>query len=153
MTPIILSVTHIRQARDGDCVPVCTLMALIYMGAAVNFDQLVRLLDTRWFGTTSYKIRELEKLGMTVVYKRGDLQELHEHLLNNRPCIAFVNTGELPYWDRAIDHAVVVVGLDDEHVYSNDPDLPFGPIAIPHGDFDLAWLERDEYYATFARRE
>ena len=27
------------------------------------------------------------------------------------------------------------------------------PIAVSLGDFDLAWLERDEYYATFLRRE
>ena len=99
------------------------------------------------------KIRELERLGVTVVHKQGTLDEIHQHLSNNRPCIAFVKTGNLPYWKRDIDHAVLVVGLDDQIVYLNDPDHERAPVEISRGDFDLAWLERDEYYATFLRRE
>lgn len=29
----------------------------------------------------------------------------------------------------------------------NDPHMPDAPIAVPRGDFDLAWLERDGAFA------
>jgi uncharacterized protein YvpB len=64
-----------------------------------------------------------------------------------------VRTGELPYWTYQTDHAVVVVGFDEGHVYVNDPDRPGAPIAVPVGDFELAWLERDYAYALIAPSE
>jgi hypothetical protein len=38
--------------------------------------------------------------------------------------------------------------MDDTHVYLNDPALPNAPILVSRGDFELAWLERDEFYAV-----
>ncbi len=38
-------------------------------------------------------------------------------------------------------------------VYLNDPARPNAPIEVSHGDFDLAWLEQDEFYAALMRRE
>jgi len=32
-------------------------------------------------------------------------------------------------------------------IYVNDPHFDDAPIAVPRGDFELAWLERDYYYA------
>ena len=40
--------------------------------------------------------------------------------------------------------------MNEEEIYINDPAFARAPIAITHGDFDLAWLERDEYYAVLA---
>lgn len=56
---------------------------------------------------------------------------------------------ELPYWSSSTDHALVVVGYDEAHIFVNDPDRPEAevPISIPRGDFELAWLERDYFYA------
>ena len=34
----------------------------------------------------------------------------------------------------------------------NDPAFEEAPKVVSRGDFDLAWLERDEVYATFLRR-
>ena len=31
--------------------------------------------------------------------------------------------------------------------YVNDPAQPAGPTSVPAGDFELAWLERDYFYA------
>ena len=62
-----------------------------------------------------------------------------------------MTTGELHYWLRSTEHALLVVGMDDEDVYVNDPQLTFGPIKILIGEFDLAWLEHDEKYATITR--
>lgn len=153
MNSIILPVDHIRQGPENDCVAVCAAMVLKYLGLSVAYDKLLRLLKANWFGISSFRVRELEKLGITVIYKQGDLIELYEHLSNGRPCIAFVRTSELPYWSQATDHAVVVAGLDNTFVYLNDPNFDNYPIRVSHGDFDLAWIERDEYYATFIRRE
>jgi predicted double-glycine peptidase len=66
------------------------------------------------------------------------------------PVIVPLRTGELPHWSENIDHAVVVVGMDEHSVYLNDPAFATAPIQVPHGDFDLAWLEREEYYAVLA---
>lgn len=62
--------------------------------------------------------------------------------------VAFIKTGEPPYWNADSDHAVVVVGIDDMYIYLNDPDFARAPMQVSHGDFGLAWLERDEFYAV-----
>ena len=41
----------------------------------------------------------------------------------------------------------LVVGYDESHLYVNDPNRSEASIAVPRGDFELAWLERDYYYA------
>lgn len=89
-------------------------------------------------------------MGVTVVYQRGMLTDLHTFLLKGSPIIVPVRTIELPHWDADTDHAVVVVGMNEEEIYVNDPAFERAPIAITRGDFDLAWLERDEYYAVLA---
>ena len=49
-------------------------------------------------------------------------------------------------------HAVVVVGIDDEMVYLNDPAFANAPQVVSHGDLLLAWLEMEEYYAIIQQR-
>ncbi len=147
-----LSVPHIRQHQNGECVAACAAMVLEYLDVAFSYDQLLSLLKINWFGTAASRIRSLEKLGIVVIYKQGTLQELSEHLSEGRPCVAFVRTSELPYWSENNDHAVVVVGLDERYIYLNDPAFPDAPKQVSRGDFDLAWLERDEYYATMTRK-
>ncbi len=51
------------------------------------------------------------------------------------------------------NHAVVVTGLDDDYIYLNDPAFTNAPIQVRRGDFDLAWLAQDEYYALLMRRD
>lgn len=153
MSPIILAVPHVPQRQQGECLAACAAMVLAYLGLSVTYDQLLQLLRVDWFGTPASNIRELGNLGLNVFYQGGTLADLKGHLSNNQPCIAFLKTGELPYWDESIDHAVVVVGVDDQSIFLNDPAFPNAPIQVSHGDFDLAWLERDEFYATFIWQE
>ena len=152
MKPIHLPIRHIRQRNPGECLTACAKMALDFLGVSVTYDHLVKLLKIESFGAVFSKVRELEQVGVQVIYKRGTLEELHDHLSNNRPCIALVWTGELPYWQSSTFHAVVVAGLDDQSVYLNDPDFPDAPVQVSHGDFGLAWLERDELYAALMKR-
>ena len=68
-------------------------------------------------------------------------------MTNNQPAIIFLKTSQLPYWGEATDHAVVLVGMDNQFAYLNDPVFTNAPISVPIGDFDLAWLERDEFFS------
>lgn len=76
---------------------------------------------------------------------------MFQNLSANHPCIAFVKTGQLPYRGDNSDHAIVIVGMDEQRVYVNDPELDIAPLPVPLGNFDLAWLERDEMYAVITR--
>jgi ABC-type bacteriocin/lantibiotic exporter with double-glycine peptidase domain len=152
MSSTFLQIDHIQQRADGECMAACAAMILSYINVRVNYNQLINLLHITPIGTASFRVLELEKLNITVVYKQGTLDELREHLANNRPCLAFVDSAQLPYSRLASNHAVVVSGMDETQIYLNDPDLDYAPVAIPIGDFDLAWLERDEYYAAFLKR-
>ncbi len=127
-------------------------MVLDYLGLPAPYEQLLKLLDVQWYGTPSFNIRAIEQLGVDVIYRQGTLAELRDHLSRNCPAIVFVVTDELPYTTRRTDHAVVVVGMDRDYVYLNDPAAVTVPVPVPLGDFELAWLERDEYYAVLMRR-
>jgi ABC-type bacteriocin/lantibiotic exporter with double-glycine peptidase domain len=149
MTAIILSVPHIPQRDQGECLAACAAMMLRYMGRPANYNQLLKLLQVRTsIGAPSSNIRKLETPGLTVIYEQGSWAKLESHLAQNRPCLAFVQTGELPYWEERSEHAVVVVGLDEAFIYLNDPAFPDAPIRTSRGEFDLAWLEQDESYAV-----
>lgn len=149
-SPVRLSVQHVQQRTDGECLVACAAMIFVYLGLPFDYRRGVRLLRIRpQIGTPFFQIRELGKLGISVTYKQGTLLDLHAYLIQGLPCIVGVQTGELPYWQAInVQHAVVVVGLDSEFIYLNDPAFVNAPIQVPLGDFDLAWLEQDEVFAV-----
>jgi uncharacterized protein YvpB len=55
------------------------------------------------------------------------------------------------YWTYATDHAVLVVGYDEQAVYINDPAFEQAPQRVSRADFELAWLEFDYRYAVIWR--
>lgn len=148
--PVRLPVQHIQQQAEADCLIACTAMIFEYRSLPFDYQKIWRLLRVRpQLGTPFFQIRELGKLGVTVTYKRGTLPELHACLTQNLPCIVGVQTGELPYWQATnTQHAVVVVGLDSDWIYLNDPAFLNAPVQVSLGDFDLAWLEQGEFYAV-----
>ena len=149
MAATLLPVPHVPQREQGECLAACAAMMLSYLGHPVNYDKLIKLLRVRAnIGAPASNIRQLETLNVTVIYKQGAWGELQDHLEHNHPCTVLVQTGELPYWDESSDHAVVLTGLDDEFVYLNDPAFLEAPIRVSRGEFDLAWLEKDEVYAV-----
>ncbi|MDQ3250138.1 MAG: peptidase C39 family protein [Chloroflexota bacterium] len=140
---------HIRQQSTGECLAACAAMVLNYLGHFVDYQRLIKLLRIqRTVGTPFFHIHELKKLGISVTHQQGTLQQLHTHLTRRSPCITGVQTSQLPYWNHiSTPHAVVVVGMDSQFVYVNDPEFATAPIQVDLGDFDLAWLEHDEFYA------
>ena len=154
MPALLLPVPHIRQRQRGECLAACAQMVLTYMGRSVAYGRLLRLLRIKSeLGTLASNVRRLEALKVEVIFQPGDFDQLQDHLQQNQPCIAFIHTRELSYWTDDVDHAVVVVGLDEQHIYVNDPAFPSGPLTVDRGEFDLAWLEWDEKYAVLTSRD
>jgi hypothetical protein len=127
-------------------------MVLTYLGASFNAAQLARTLGIEpHAGAPFSNVQNLESLNMLVGYRRrGSLETLYTLLRHGWPIITSVETGPLPYWEINTGHAVVVVGMEPEHIFLNDPGMPDGPVRVLLGDFELAWLEQDELYAVLA---
>lgn len=150
MVTLPLLVPHLQQRQPGECLAACAAMVLDYLGIPANYDYLLKLLKINPnVGTPAYNIVELQTLGVDVLYEQGNLALLNTHLQNNHPCIAMVQTRELPYWDGLENsHAVVVTGLVDDTIYLNDPAFTRFPLRVGRGYFELAWLEWDETCAV-----
>jgi uncharacterized protein YvpB len=129
-------------------------MILTNLRLRVTYEHLLKLLQVRsGYGTPASNIRHLETLNLEVNYRSlGTFEDLYDNLSQGQPCIAFLKTGELSYWTDNINHAVVVVGLDDQSIYFNDPAFPTAPIQLERREFDLAWLEWDETYVVVTPR-
>jgi len=125
-------------------------MVLGFVGRPVEYPQLLALLRIRNFGAPAGNIRNLAQVGLSVTYSVTDVDGLIRLLQEGIAAIIFLRTGDRPYWQHNSDHAVVVVGFDNDTqlIYLNDPYFDEAPIAVPLSDFELAWLERDYHYAV-----
>ncbi len=146
----LLPVSHRKQSQKADCLAACAAMVLNYIGRPCSYQRLLDLLSITPIGAPSSNILRLAQLGVSVVHDAGSLEELESQIAQGRPCIVFLDTGELPYWSEATFHAVVVVGMDNDYVYINDPAFDHAPQSVTWGDFDLAWIARGYYYATIS---
>jgi ABC-type bacteriocin/lantibiotic exporter with double-glycine peptidase domain len=144
----LLSVLHLQQQTESDCLPICVQMVLTYLGFDVSYTQLVKLLGTKQFGTSFWNIKRLEQLGATVTIDHLASTEIGSNLAVGLPVIACLNTADLSYWSQAVDHVVVVVGIDEQQVYVNDPSLKRGSYAVPIAEFELAQLQYDNLCAV-----
>lgn len=147
MPKVLLSVPHQPQQSDGDCLAACAAMVLAFLRRTVDYTRLLRLLRIRPHGAPAGNVRLLASLDLTVVYSKTDMAGLEAMLQQGHPVIVFVRTGELPYWTYSTDHALLVVGYDENRMFVNDPNRSEAPVAVPRGDFELAWLEHEYHYA------
>lgn len=115
-------------------------MVMEFAGRAAPYEQIRELLGTRWFGTPAANLFRLEKLNLRVELAELPWPGVREQLEQGRPVIAFVSTGDLPYWRLDTDHAVVVVGFEDERVFVNDPYFDAAPLMVPRTAFELSQL-------------
>lgn len=122
-------------------------MVLEFLGYSFSEAELVQRLGTKSFGTPAPNLRRLEKIGFSVIYESGALSTIQAHVQKGSPCLTFVQTGDLPYWDENTAHVIVVIGIDDDNIYVNDPAFDMAPQIISLDYFLLAWSEFDHRYA------
>lgn len=149
----LLPVPHHKQSNSGACLPASARMVLEFFGYTTSEAKLARRLDTQEFGTPAPNLHRLEQLGFAVIYESVTLAALRANLDTGLPCLVFVLTGDLPYWNENTSHVMVVVGIDDENLYVNDPAFDTAPQVIPLDYFLLAWSEFDHRCAVIRPRK
>jgi ABC-type bacteriocin/lantibiotic exporter with double-glycine peptidase domain len=148
-----LPVPHRLQLADGYCLPACVEMVLAYWGIEKEQAELAKQLQMiPDAGTPANRIRLLASNTIEVFYGHGELADLQAALNQNTPPIALVYTSELPYWDQAAAHAVVVLQIDEKTAVANDPAMTETAIRVPLGDFELAWDEMANLYALIIKK-
>ena len=135
----LLKVPHQTQIEDSWCLPACVAMVCAYWGRPEFQGDIARWLQTTEIGTPARNISRLKDYGFDATYLEGSLQFLSESLQQSIPCILFLRTGELPYWEIDTAHAIVVIGLDDQEIFLNDPFFEDAPKVVPVEEVLLAW--------------
>ncbi len=145
----LLPVLHYQQQRQSDCLVACTFMVLDYLQVPVNYQRVGKLLQAISGGTPFRNLRHIKSIGLSVLIEDGNIEILRKHLTSGLPPIVAVNTGQLlSYWSEQTDHAVVVLGIEDNLIYLNDPAFALAPQAVALAEFELAWLDEDYLYAV-----
>jgi hypothetical protein len=123
-------------------------MVLDYLNVPIAYSAIITQLHLQpGVGGPFRNLRHLEALGVEVLIKHGELGALRSQLENNLPAIVLVDTAQLSYWAEGTSHAVVVVGIEDDLIYLNDPAFPDAPKIISVNEFELAWIDLDQFYA------
>ncbi len=146
----LLNVSHWKQRQPADCLAACSAMVLQHLLVPLDYDHLVELFETQFYGTAFSNMRKLEEaMGLHVsISEWGGIEALEKHLNTGLPVLVNVNTKELTYWDREASHVVAVIGLENDVVIVNDPAFDDAPKRIPHGEFLLAWDEQYQRYGV-----
>ncbi len=113
--------------------------------------RLKRILGTTALGTPASNIKKLNSHKLRASYSQGTLDDIQQNLWTGNPCIVFVRTDEISHWESGTDHALVIVGIDDEFVYVNDPYFESAPIPVLIGEFMIGWIERQQYFSTITK--
>ena len=137
-----------RQRRDYDCLVACCKMVLDYLG--INKDE--HWLRTRLaIGdiTPFPNIKRLtDELGMvSVIAKWGEPTTFEPYIEAGLPVIVAVDTDSSNYWPYVANHAVVMIGFNNEMVFVHDPNQRESPLEVDIDTFMLAWSRRDFQYA------
>ena len=130
-------------------------MALAYLGVARSQQDLARRLGViQDIGAPASQILRLRTPPIEVVFRtEAKLDDIRQWLQRRAPVIAFVQTSFLSYWNGQIaQHAVVVVGIDEQLVYLHDPGKQDSVMTALIDEFWLAWDEMGLTFAVLYRR-
>jgi ABC-type bacteriocin/lantibiotic exporter with double-glycine peptidase domain len=144
----LLPVLHRRQQRQADCLAACAAMILDYFQVPIDYRDLVKRRRIESYGAPFTNLRYLESSSIQVQIQGGTIDSVREYLERGIPPIAFVNTEQLGYWNESTSHAVVVVGIEDNQIYVDDPAFADAPMAIPTDEFILGWIDLDQFFAV-----
>lgn len=151
---LLLGIRH-RQQQQADCLVACAAMVLDYLGIKTDYQWLQRKLGTSDAGTPFSNIERLQTdLNLFVETDKYGVVSLFERYLDlGLPVIVGVQTIEWAHWHGEItDHAVVVVGIDQDNdtIYIHDPFFSDAPIAMSLLQFQIGWTEGEGRYAVVA---
>ena len=144
-----LPISHRKQLHPSDCLSACAAMIVDHLGRPTPYARLMELLKiTPDLGAPASNILRLSALNISVDYRSGQIEDLIKLFTQSIPCIVFLNTLHLSYWSEATSHAAIVVGIDEQHVYLNDPFFDTAPQRASILEFELAWDDMDNTYAV-----
>lgn len=141
--PSVLNVVDIRQATPYTCGVSSSQVILNYFGIDKREDQLAGQFGTTEENGTSPSqiIAGLKSYGLTASLKENTtLEELKENIKNKIPTMVAIQAwSDNPPTDRNNEwedgHWVIVIGMDDQNVYFEDPVL-LGT---------RGWISKDEF--------
>ena len=150
----IIDVPHFPQESETGCLLACLQMVLAFHGIRRSQTSLARQLGWQSeIGLPGSVVARLGSSQLDVYYGSGTLDDLHSWLSRQEPVIVLVQASELPYWsEEPSQHAVVAVGMDQDHLFMLDPTLDDRVLPVPLGDFLLAWEAIDCRYAVLRMR-
>ncbi len=120
-----LPVPHFRQQLPHTCLPACVRMVLAYWGKEHSEEELAQALGTvPVLGTRPESVvAGLENMGYRALwFENATLERLLDLLVHDWPVVVFVRAADLPHGRIGL-HAVVVIGIEGEHVTCLDPSL------------------------------
>ena len=145
--PNLLPINSFQETlRAGMCGPASLKMVLSYYGVEKTEKELAELCRTDPnLGTSAEGLkRAAEQLGFTVEVKNGStFDDIQRWLDKKVPIIVnWFTRGRIDYDDSEVPdgHLSVVVGLDDTHIYLQDPETG-GLRKIARDDFMKAWFD------------
>lgn len=148
------------QLADGYCLPACIQMVLAYWGIERDQSDLARQLRLiPRAGVPGSHVRWLASDRLDVTYRSGNLADLTAALDQGVPPILLVHTSQLPYWNQATAHAIVLLGIEpapsvaegNDQVVLNDPGASQAPVRASLSDLMLAWDEMANLYALIRK--
>ena len=142
-TKLPLKVPYYQQEQNNSCLPACVRMVLAFLGIEKSEQDIRRLLKIKPAGTNPLNVTCLKYWEVEAVSSFSTLDELQIYVIQERPVIVLLWTGELNYWDseKYLDylHTVVVIGYTNDNILVNDPAFPDYPKTIPINEFLEAW--------------
>jgi ABC-type bacteriocin/lantibiotic exporter with double-glycine peptidase domain len=119
-------------------------MVLAFYGQPVTESQLRALFKTHPSATSLANVLlRLPELGFYASVISASFFDLERNMENGVPCIVQVWTEHLSYWHDLWMHDLVVVGIEGETVWVNDPAFPKAPRTVAKHEFERAWAAAD----------
>jgi ABC-type bacteriocin/lantibiotic exporter with double-glycine peptidase domain len=152
--PHLLSVQPFQETlHAGRCGPASLKMVLAYYGVEKTEAELARLCKTDPdLGTSDAAIQHaVESLGFAVeIRNNSGFADIKEWLDKEVPVLVnWFTRGRLDYPESDVPdgHLSVVVGLDEGHIYLQDPEIG-GLRRIARDDFMKVWFDFTGAYIT-----
>jgi len=152
----LLPILHKPQEEIGYCFPACVQMALTHLDIFYSQQRLASKLGViPGVGVPASHIHRLSSRSISTVYEtEATVADLEQWLERSIPIIASIQTSELAYWHGQVtQHAVLVIGLDENAVYVLDPAQTSDVISVSIDEFMLAWDEIGFTYSVLYKNE